>query len=296
MNFIEESSLLLHKGQIVAIPTETVYGLAADASNPIALRQIFALKQRPENHPLIVHIYSIAQAQQWCHWSDHAQILAEQFWPGPLTLILPKKSHVLDEVTGGHPSIGLRIPNHPITLTLLKTFNGGLAAPSANRFGKISPTTAQHVREEFGDSVYVLDGGSCSVGVESTIVDLFNGPAILRPGAISSSAISSLIGPLQNSNTVASGSHKSHYAPFTSLVLSDSPHEKARALREKGFKVAVIEAVSSIEYAKKLYAELRRLDKEGHDILVAQKADADHLGHAINDRLNRASYGTVHKD
>ena len=296
MNFIEESSILLHKGQIVAIPTETVYGLAGDASNTIALRQIFALKQRPTNHPLIVHIHSVSQAQEWCIWDDRAQSLAEKFWPGPLTLILPKKKHVLDEVTGGHPSIGLRIPNHPVTLELLKTFNGGLAAPSANRFGKISPTTAQHVRDEFGEDIYVLDGGPCSVGVESTIVDLFNGPAVLRPGAISSSAISSLVGPLKPSSTVASGSHKSHYAPFTSLILSDAPEKKAQELREKGYKVAVLEAKSSMEYAQKLYAELRRLDKEGHDILVAQKAHCDHLGDAVNDRLNRASYGTVLKD
>ena len=290
MNLIQEASHYLSKGKVIAIPTETVYGLAADASNPLALRQIFALKNRPVTHPLIVHVQSIAQAKEWCVWSDIAQALAEKFWPGPMTLILPKKPHVVDEVTGGLPSIGLRVPSHKLTLSLLKECGCALAAPSANRFGKISPTTAKHVQEEFGEDLFVLDGGPCSIGVESSIIDLFSGPSILRPGAISPQDISKIVGTLQHSNTIAPGSHKSHYAPMTSLLLSEDPHKKAQALRKKGLKVAVLEATSSEEYAKKLYAELRRLDKEGHDILIAQKASADHLGRAINDRLRRASH------
>ena len=291
MKIIEHANSLLVNGALVAIPTETVYGLAADASNPIAVRQIFALKGRPAGHPLIIHVASIEYAKEWCEWTDEAEILARDFWPGPLTLILKKKPHVPDEVTGGLSSVGIRVPNHPTTLSLLHLFGGALAAPSANRFGKVSPTTAEHVSEEFGSDLFVLDGGACTIGLESTIVDLFAGPALLRPGAISKEDIESRIGTLTTSSTPASGTLKAHYAPMTALLLSDHPEQEAAVLRAEGKKVAIIKELSNTEYAKKLYAELRRLDKEQHDVLIVQKAHNDHIGIAINDRLNRAAYG-----
>ena len=291
MNLITQANSLLKKGALIAIPTETVYGLAADASNPIAIRQIFAVKGRPAGHPLIIHVASVEKAKEWCEWTEEADILAQSFWPGPLTLILKKKSHVPDEITGGLHSVGIRVPNHPKTLALLHLFAGGLAAPSANRFGKVSPTTAEHVREEFGPDLFILDGGACSIGVESSIVDLYAGPALLRPGAISKEEIESKIGMLTTSSTPASGTLKAHYAPMTALLLCDNPEKEASLLRAQGKKVAILQETSNTEYAKKLYAELRRLDKEEHDVLIVQKAHNDHLGIAINDRLTRAAYG-----
>lgn len=291
MKILEKADALLKKGELVSIPTETVYGLAADASNPDAVRKIFSTKGRPSGHPLIIHVASIEKAREWCFWTPQAQSLAQDFWPGPLTLILQKKPHVLDEVTGGLQSVGIRVPNHPLTLELLNLFGGALAAPSANRFGHVSPTTAIHVQEEFHHEIFVLDGGPCTVGVESSIVDLYAGPALLRPGAISKEEIEKRIGPLGSSSTPTSGTLKAHYAPQTALIVCDNPQEKAQILRAQGKKVAIIQEASNAEYAKKLYAELRRLDKEEHDVLIVQRAAADYLGIAINDRLTRAAYG-----
>ena len=292
MKILEKANTLLKKGKLIAIPTETVYGLAADASNPDAVRKIFTTKGRPSGHPLIIHVASIEKAKEWCFWTPKAQTLAQDFWPGPITLILQKKPHVPDEVTGGLKSVGIRVPNHPLTLKLLHLFDGALAAPSANRFGRVSPTTAKHVQEEFDNEIFVLDGGPCAVGVESSIVDLYAGPALLRPGAISKEEIEKRIGTLGSSSTPTSGTLKAHYAPQTALIICDNPQEKAQILREQGKKVAILQEISNAEYAKKLYAELRRLDKEEHDILIVQRATADHLGIAINDRLTRAAYGS----
>ncbi len=251
---------VLKAGGLVAIPTETVYGLAADANNVLAINKIFSSKGRPAGHPLIVHIAqpepNVANDEQarvtaWreilCQWSrdvsPEALILADQFWPGPLTMILPKAKNVLSEVTGGQETVGVRSPQHPMAQQLLKAFGGGLAAPSANRFGRISPTTAEHVREEFpGDEVLVLDGGPCDVGIESTIVDLTrldtHGPVILRPGAITQVMIDQALNRnsddghapkipsiMSGSNLSAprvSGSLSAHYAPKTKLVLYDA--------------------------------------------------------------------------
>ena len=192
MALLAEAVELLRAGELVAFPTETVYGLGADAGNPEALAKIFAAKGRPADHPLIVHVPDVAHLDQWAREiPDAAHLLAQAFWPGPLTLILKRQPTVPDLVTGGQDTVGLRIPHHPLALQLLKAFDGGIAAPSANRFGHISPTTAQHVREELGAAVaLVLDGGPCSVGIESTIVDLSRGdPVILRPGMISAAQI-----------------------------------------------------------------------------------------------------------
>jgi len=179
---------MLRAGELVAFPTETVYGLGADASSAAAVKKIFAAKGRPASHPVIVHIADMSELKHWAAEVPRAAwLLAEKFWPGPLTMVLKRAAHVHDVISGGQNTVGLRVPSHPVAQQLLKAFGGGIAAPSANRFGKLSPTTAAHVREELGDAVrIVLDGGACEVGIESTIVDLSREPpAILRPGRVS---------------------------------------------------------------------------------------------------------------
>jgi L-threonylcarbamoyladenylate synthase len=236
---IDQAVDCLKKGGLVAMPTETVYGLAGDASNGAAVRKIFSVKGRPENHPLIVHI---ARIEQCAHWAkdipDYALKLAETYWPGPMTLILKKQAHVLDSVTGGQDSVGIRIPNHPVAQQLLQAFGGGLAAPSANRFGYISPTSAEHVREDLGDKVdMILDGGSCGIGIESTIIDCTgDSPKILRPGMITQEGVKYSFDTLRhsqvdllakvsneylthNSMPRVSGALASHYAPKTTTKL-----------------------------------------------------------------------------
>ena len=216
----------LRAGMLVAFPTETVYGLGADAGNPEAVRRIFAAKGRPADHPVIVHLHDAAQMADWARAvPEAAQKLAAAFWPGPLTLILPRASHVADVVTGGQDSVGLRVPSHPVARALLAAFGGGIAAPSANRFGRISPTTAQHVADDLGDAVaMILDGGACAVGIESTIV-AFTGdqPVLLRPGGIGVAALSRALGrPLARRRCGApraSGTLASHYAPRTPATL-----------------------------------------------------------------------------
>lgn len=284
----------LRAGEPVAIPTETVYGLAADADNPLAVRRVFALKGRPADHPLIVHLPDAAALPQWGHPDPRAEALGAAFWPGPLTLIVQRQPRVIDEVTGGRDTVGLRVPNHPLALALLAGLGGGLAAPSANRFGRISPTTAQHVQEELGPEVTVLDGGPCQVGVESTIVDL-SGPqaALLRPGAVSRAQLEALIGPLVlGSKTAAPGTLPGHYAPRTALRLCADPESEAAALRAQGLRVAVLPVLPARELAPRLYAELRRLDAEGVDWLLAGRVDEDGVGAAVNDRLSRAAWGS----
>lgn len=215
----------LHAGELVAFPTETVYGLGADACNESAVKKIFAAKGRPADHPVIVHIHEIAQLGQWAQQIPiQAYQLAEQFWPGPLTLVLQRAPGVSDSLTGGQSTIGLRCPAHPAARQLLQSFNGALAAPSANLFGRISPTCAAHVRAEFGPDLFVLDGGDCAVGIESTIVDLSRGVAqLLRPGHITPEQISRVIAePLQTADKQAprvAGSLAAHYAPRTPMQL-----------------------------------------------------------------------------
>jgi L-threonylcarbamoyladenylate synthase len=194
---IAQAAVLLRAGEIVAFPTETVYGLGADAENPAALAKIFAAKGRPADHPLIVHLPGAEHLTRWAQdIPDSAFALANAFWPGPLTLILKRTSIVPNAVTGGQDTVGLRVPNHPVALALLRAFGSGIAAPSANRYGRISPTTAGHVRDELGDRVsLVLDGGACEVGIESTILDVSRGmPVLLRPGAITAEQIGSVCG------------------------------------------------------------------------------------------------------
>ncbi|MBK7758029.1 MAG: threonylcarbamoyl-AMP synthase [Deltaproteobacteria bacterium] len=283
--------MLLQAGQLVGLPTETVYGLAADGLNPFALRQIFAAKGRPVDHPLILHLGDAAWLPRYAEPDPRAEALAAALWPGPLTIVLRRKPGVPDEVTGGRETVALRVPAHPVAQALLWAFGRPLAAPSANRFGRVSPTTAEHVREEL-PGVFVLDGGPAVVGVESSIVDLSGPvPALLRPGGVSAEAIAAMVGPLGASQTVAPGTLPGHYAPRTALRLSHTPDAEAEAARAQGLTVAILRAGEPQDHARRLYAELRRLDALGVDLLLAEPSADAALGVAINDRLSRAAYG-----
>jgi len=286
---------VLRAGGLVAIPTETVYGLAADASNEAAVRRIFAAKGRPADHPLIVHIADAAMLGDWAdHISPAAATLADACWPGPLTVLVSRAERVLDVVTGGRPTVGVRVPAHPLSTELLHRFGGGLAAPSANRFGRVSPTTAQHVRRDLGDDVdFILDGGPCPIGVESTIVDCsVDPPQILRPGGIPSEQIEALLdgrvagasGPSRTSGMLAS-----HYAPKCAVFLAADEHELA-ALRAEHRDAAVIgDGTDPLEYARHLYDWLRAADDAHQQALIAVLPAQRGLGHAIRDRLFKAA-------
>lgn len=315
---VQEAVAALRRGEVIGLPTETVYGLAADASNADAVRKIFALKGRPADHPLIVHVGEPAALSRWTRGhSPLAEKLAAAFWPGPLTMILPRSSLVPDAVTGGQDTVGLRCPAHPLALQLLRAFGGGLAAPSANRFGRISATTAAHVREEFGASVpLVLDGGDCEVGIESTIVDLSSDrPAILRPGCITHAQIEAVIGPVAReadaSSPRASGTLEAHYAPSTPmLILPRTALEKeAREQAALGKRIAVL-ALGVLPanvpglalpnqaggYAHGLYAAMRQLDAGGQHLLLVERPPEGAQWLAVHDRLRRAAAGACDED
>lgn len=283
---LEEAAARIRAGALVGLPTETVYGLAADALNPEAVRSIFARKGRPADHPLILHVLGDPDVHAFA--DARAVRLAQAFWPGPLTLVLPKRPHVPDVVTGGHPTVAVRAPDHPLALALLRLTDLPLAAPSANRFGRVSPTCARHVLEEFPD-LPVLDGGPCLVGVESTIVDLSGPvPALLRPGGVPVEAIERLVGPLlRGGATPAPGTLRAHYAPNARVVPTDDPTGTARRLRLEGHRVAVLRAGDPETYARTLYAALREADDV--DVIVAEWAADGGVGDAINDRLRRAA-------
>ena len=294
MSDVDRALSVLRAGGLVAVPTETVYGHAADASNSDAVRRVFAVKDRPADHPLIVHVGAAAQLGDWAaSIPPAAEVLAVACWPGPLTLLVPRSATVLDLVTGGRTSVGVRVPAHPLTLELLARFGGGLAAPSANRFGRVSPTTADHVRADLGDDVdFVLDGGPCPVGVESTIVDCtVDPPQVLRPGGISSEEIESLLemtlgapdGPSR-----APGMLESHYAPRCKVVLADSRSE-AMALADELPDAEILDDDDLAHYAHTLFARLRDADDRGVDTVIAVLPPARGLGHAIRDRLIKAS-------
>lgn len=320
---IAQAVALLRAGELVAFPTETVYGLGADAANPAAVARIFAAKGRPADHPLIVHLPSAAHLSHWAREVPvEAEKLAAAFWPGPLTLILKRQPNVPDAVTGGQDTVGLRVPNHPLALELLQAFDGGIAAPSANRFGRISPTTAEHVREELGSRVpLVLDGGACPVGIESTILDLSRGvPVLLRPGAIGAADIVGVLGRApetaapQAETPRVSGSLDAHYAPRTplQLVSSDGLLFALRNALVAGEKVAVLaptaQAISHelvawkqspaepAGFAHELYASLRELDALGCVRILVQQPPAGEAWLAVNDRLRRAAAGSGEED
>ncbi|MHB8874205.1 MAG: L-threonylcarbamoyladenylate synthase [Myxococcaceae bacterium] len=304
---------VLRQGGLVAFPTETVYGLGADAGNELAVRRIFAAKGRPSTHPLIVHLTDAAALDDWAQEvPSSARRLAEAFWPGPLTLVLPRSERASDAVTGGQPTVALRVPAHPLALELLARFGGGVAAPSANRFGGVSPTTAAHVRQDLGGEVdLVLDGGPCAVGVESTIVDLASPePALLRPGGVAREELERVLGrslPLRaQGGPRVPGTLPSHYAPRAGLVLV-APSElgaRALALALQGRKVAVMGELPGrlpagaghfpvpsdpAAFARALYATLRQIDEAGFEVIVAATPSPEGLGLAVHDRLTRAS-------
>jgi L-threonylcarbamoyladenylate synthase len=308
---IAQAVAALRAGRLVAFPSETVYGLGADASNPDAVRRIFEAKGRPADHPVIVHIASAKQLDDWAREIPASAFsLAETFWPGPLTLVLRRRPHVSDLVTGGQDTVGLRVPSHPVARALLQAFDGGVAGPSANRFGRISPTTADHVREELGDRVdIVLEGGESDVGIESTIIDLSGPePALLRPGMLDIARAEALLGaPLRAPGSASprvSGMLASHYAPRTPMRLVTPGSLVAEVLAADG-RVAVlarrptpaelpatrwIEApASATAYAHDLYAYLRTLDRAGVDLILVEAVPASSAWTAIRDRLGRAA-------
>lgn len=325
-NAIAHAAQLLRAGELVAFPTETVYGLGADARNPMALAKIFAAKGRPADHPLIVHLPDATHLDAWAiDIPAAAHTLAAACWPGPLTLILKRHPAVPDLVTGGQNTIGVRVPNHPVALALLHEFNSGIAAPSANKFGRISPTTAAHVREELGDAVaMILDGGACTVGIESTIVDITSAtPRILRPGAISADTLRQLLhAPVHDSHAAqptdhalhlprVSGSLAAHYAPRTQLQLCalESLPAAVDAALQQGQRVAVlapatpslpahqrlihrIASADFSQFAHDLYATLRELDAAGCDLILVAAPPNTEAWRAVNDRLCRAATGS----
>lgn len=318
---IDRAVRILRQGGLVAFPTETVYGLGADARNSDAVRRIFAAKGRPADHPVIVHLADAEQLDRWAsNVPDVARSLADAFWPGPLTLILPRHDTVADVVTGGQPTVGVRVPSHPLALALLRRFEGGIAAPSANRFGRISPTRAEHVRAELGDRVdMILDGGPAEVGVESTIVDLSRGvPRVLRPGGVSVAQLREVLGDevfgdrvgvgsaleqKQRDNVRAPGTLASHYAPRTRTVLVGegglepylSRHPDACVLarhpQPAHLGVALWRALPDdpTAYARELYAALRDLDTSACELIIVEAVSDDPAWLAVRDRLRRAT-------
>lgn len=312
-----DAAQLLAAGEAIGFPTETVYGLGADATNAAAVAKIFALKGRPSDHPLIVHFADPAALDQWAiDVPESARKLAKAFWPGPLTMILKKSPRVPTAVTGGQDTVGLRCPSHPMALELLREFarigSGAVAAPSANRFGHVSPTTAAHVREEFGDSLFILDGGPCEVGLESTIVDLSRGtPVLLRPGGISREEIARVLGEAPRDRDAeaprASGTLAAHYAPRTALVIVESGRLEMElespstcAVLAFGEAPPVARVTSWITgprdataYGHDLYANLRTLDDSGAKRILVEAPPSGAEWEAVNDRLMRAAAGAA---
>jgi len=311
---IARAADVLRRGGLVAFPTETVYGLGADADDPAALARLYAVKGRPGGHPVIVHVGAPAQLAEWA--ADvpvAARRLADALWSGPLTLVVRRAARVLDGVTGGGATVGMRVPDQPVALALLRAFGGGIAAPSANRFGHVSPTTAADVRADLGDDVdVVLDDGACTVGVESTIVDCTGDQlVILRPGGVTRERIEQVSGvpvSLRADGLVrAPGTLKSHYAPEAMVLLVDREELARRAhdVLTAGQRVAVLatgppsnlpadvivlDAPEDVdEYARVLYARLREADRRGVDVLLAVPPPDDGLGVAVGDRLRRAA-------
>ncbi len=311
---LDQATRLLKSGELVAFPTETVYGLGADALNKSAVAKIFSTKGRPENHPLIVHVADFQVARTWsAGFSESAVRLAKKFWPGPLTLIVKRADFVPPRVTGGQDTVGLRVPAHPVAQQLLVQFGGGIAGPSANRFGKVSPTSAQDVVEEFaGIPLAVLDGGKSTVGIESTIVDCSgNSLAILRPGFVTAEQIFECLGIMprgrENDSPRTAGTHKSHYAPNAKVILlpedevdafflQTTRSESNRYLacfsgRPPQGKNIVWHPVPDdpAELANQLYSLFRQADAENFTHVVFVQPEQKGVGTAVADRLNRAA-------
>ncbi len=296
---IDECIEMLRAGSVIGIPTETVYGLAAIATNSSAINLVFTTKERPTSHPLILHIADVSMLDDWAtNISSETRALCKKFWPGPLTLILHKSDKVLTEVTGGRDTVAIRCPNHSVTTKLLKKLNDAVVAPSANKFGKVSPTTAKHVVNDLGSDIsIVLDGGDCSIGLESTIIDCTTTPPqLLRTGAITAEQI------LRECNiTVVSASGESrapgmlekHYAPVCRVVLVSSSQEgliEAQRYVADGFKVRLLDLTEDLDmFARLLYSSLRTADKDGITVAIVVRAPMKGIGFAINERLEKAA-------
>jgi L-threonylcarbamoyladenylate synthase len=299
---IERAALLVRQGKLVAFPTETVYGLGANALDSAAVRRIFEVKGRPGTSPLIVHVDSVDMARSLAaEWPPQAELLADRHWPGPLTLVVPKTSRIPGEVTAGLPTVGLRMPAHPVALELIRAAGVPVAAPSANRFTALSPTAAEHVRRSLGSLVdMILDGGSTPVGIESTVLSLaVSPPALLRPGMISREEIESLIGPVSLAGAVAGahpspGMHRKHYSPRTRLLLLGSADQLpsgrgALVSHRERPGVAVALPAQPHEYAARLYATLHELDESGYDWIAVEAPPDTPAWTGIRDRLTRAA-------
>lgn len=312
---IERAADILRNGGLVAFPTETVYGLGADATNEWAVGRIFAVKGRPADHPLIVHLGRMDDLDRWGRDIPAvAWRLAERFWPGPLTLILKRGPDVPDVVTGGQDTIGLRVPDHPVARALLQSAGRGVAAPSANRFGRVSPTTADHVTMELGEVIdAVVDGGPCSVGLESTILDLSGiCPQVLRPGAVTPGALAQVLGERPGTGGATGprvpGRLPAHYAPGTPLQLLDAAEIETavRAFHDRMIAVLSMQPPRGTtsncrwqmmppdpkEYARVLYARLREADTADCHCILVERPPAKSSWHAVRDRLERAAAAT----
>lgn len=315
---IARAARLLHAGELVAFPTETVYGLGADAGNAEAVRKIFKLKGRPAAHPVIVHVRDAAQIDRYARdVPNGARTLAQRFWPGPLTLVLRRATTVPDAVTGGQDTVGLRAPSHPVAQALLAAFDGGIAAPSANRFGRVSPTLAAHVEADFGaHAPLILDGEATQFGIESTIVD-FSGevPRLLRPGALGAAQIEEALGATLAADLTdaprASGTLAKHYAPRAAVRLLNRVEMIDFLAGSRGRRVAVLALEVNVprlapalvrvapavaaQYAQVLYANLRALDATGADVILIERPPQSPSWLAVNDRLARAAAATAEK-
>jgi L-threonylcarbamoyladenylate synthase len=310
---IGRAAKFLRQGHLVAFPTETVYGLGADADNAAAVQSLFAAKGRPADHPVIVHLADASQLAAWdIQIPEQARLLAAAFWPGPLTMILRRSRRASDLVTGGLETVGLRVPGHPVAQALLREFGGAIAAPSANRFGRVSPTQAKHVVDELHGRVdLILDGGPCQVGLESTIIDLSSSqPAVLRPGGITAEQIATVlqqsVGSSSEGAPRVSGALASHYAPRARVELLKEANLLIRAaqLTAAGQRVGVLASpalavppsvihlplpADDAEIAHTLYASLRQADELGCDVVLASLPEARGIGAAIADRLRKAA-------
>ena len=296
---IDECVKALRAGSVIGIPTETVYGLAAIATNSSAINLVFTIKERPTSHPLILHIADVSMLDDWAtNISSEARALCKKFWPGPLTLILHKSDKVLTEVTGGRDTVAIRCPNHSATTKLLKKLNDAVVAPSANKFGKVSPTTAKHVVNDLGSDIsLVLDGGDCSIGLESTIIDCTTTPPqLLRTGAITAEQIlreCNITVVTASGESRAPGMLEKHYAPMCRVVLVSSSQEgliEAQRYVADGFKVRLLDLTEDLDmFARLLYSSLRTADKDGITVAIVVRAPMKGIGFAINERLEKAA-------
>ncbi len=299
-----DAATKLREGGIVAFATETVYGIGCDTFNEIAIEQVYALKGRPLNNPMIVHVLDVSWVNRLTdHWDDRCALLAMNFWPGALTLVLPRRDDVPAAACGGYDTVGIRCPSHPVATALLGEFGSPISAPSANRSGRISPTQAKHVDDEFDSAITVLDGGACGHGIESTVLSLVSSPAVLRPGSISIEELEASLGPVLHGDYQeqidSPGTSSRHYAPTTSVKLCS--RDEIEKCVDKNCAAIVLNTITSStkqtktmpstpsEYATQLYATLRELDTIGASKILIERPPKTGAWLAVRDRLSRCS-------